>query len=535
MRVYNKGTSHFSFIVDRILYQIPSGQTIQLGNHEEQTVRRILNSHPDVILLDADQMYFHEQDLNGNGILDQIENFSLGFSSTSLDTLIFGEEYPEPTTILDSNASGADLQDAINNASPMDIIRIDNSNVFTPVVFPTNKPLAVYGNPSYQPIVDGGGSSPYCMSLVDGCHTIYVDNFKLVDQSGSNTAGAIDNAGAFCLQSPALVKNIILKGLDVYNCTEAGIQFQRMASVTGTPSSLEDLCRGIYIINCILDTCSTADNTENGGIALYDVRDYMIIGCKSTNNLRGINAPNSVDGHIQGNRCWNNRDGGIKLDSVPSLSFPQAIATIMDNVSYGNGAEGIRLDDASRAYVINNTVMDNGAEGILIEDLSNESYIMNNISAGNTHGLVIEDNLTKAIAIYNNCYNNSVTDYSLGVNVVDSSSNMNINVDTDFVDKTNFDYTLKANSVMNRAGYKLMPLGSKHTSLTTVFDLKQAMALINTRMLMIYNDFKGLKRLDTEALEILFDPSVSGNWNSTPTQVQEALDELASRVKTLES
>ena len=535
MKVLNRGNSHFSFIVDKVLYQIPSGETITLNSqHTEEDVRGKLKTHPDIVLLEADRLRFHEHDLNENDVLDFVEDISYGFSISQLDSLVFNDEYPDPITVLDDTKMGNDLQQAVNDADPMDIIRVDSSNVFDPVVFPTDKPLMVYGNPLYQPIVDGGGLSPFCMSLLDGSHNLYIDNFKLVDQSGSNTAGATDNAGAFCLQSPALVKNIILKNIETFNCTEAGIQFQRMASVVGTPTSLEDLCRGIYIINCYTYTSSTADNTENGGITLYDVRDYMIIGCKSTDNLRGIIAPNSIDGIIQGNRTWDNRDSGIKLDSVPGLSFPTSVATVMDNVSYENGTEGIRLDDASRAYVLNNTVIDNGAEGILVEDLSNESYIMNNICAGNTHGISIEDSLTKVLAIYNNCYNNTVANYTLGVDVVNSASNMSLDIDSDFVNRVGFDYTLKANSVMNRAGYKLMPLGSKHTSLTQMINLKQTLALINTRMVMIYNDFKGLKRLDAEAQEILFSPTIGANWNTSPSDTLAALDELAARVKTLE-
>ena len=461
--------------------------------------------------------------------------FGVGGGSLSLsifDPILFGDETFTPTTILDNNSSGNDLQDAINNASANDVIRIDSDNVFNPVVIPAFKPLTIYSGNQYNPVIDANNSKEYCILFNDQSQNVYIQGLELKNQSGSNTPGATDNAGAICVASPARVRNIILKDLYIHHCTEAGIQFQRMASVTNSPLSHEDMIRGIYIINCKTENCSINDTTENGGITLYDCRDFMIVGCESFNNLRGINAVNSINGFIVGNRTHNNTDAGIKLDSVPPNSFPLTVATIIDNVSYSNGNEGIRLDDSSSAYVINNTVVNNTREGIYIEDLSRESYIINNISINNQYGLRIDDNLTRVIALYNNCYNNSVSNYNIGANVLYSYSNMSLDIQSHFNDYSNNDFRLKINSPFNRCGYKLMPLGSLYQQ-SDPLTIAQAMSMAASRCAFFYNDLKGLTNLNENAVDIGFEPTTSTDWNSVPDNVKDALDELASRVKAL--
>jgi len=389
---------------------------------------------------------------------------SLSSEIASFMAPLFDDELPSPDILLTDSRPNA-LADAINSASDHDVIIIDTDAVYNPVTI--TKPIIIAANSNRNVKINATGSV-YGVLFVDGVSEIILHNLEIYGQQGSNTPGAFDNAGGICLQSPALVKNIVINKCYVHDCDEAGIQFQRTASVTTQPSNVEDLCRGIWITSCILENCSRVDNTENGGITIYDARDVFILGNQCFSNLRGVLVSNTIDAVVQGNWTKNNRYCGLKFDTVSSGQFPRSTGIIANNLSESDcvndyGA-GIRLDDMSGCAVVNNVVYNSGRDGILVEDDSDSSIVMNNIVFGcSRYGIRVESSVDRTLVFNNNSHSND-TDYLIEGSTPISISN--ISVPPYFRDPSNGDFTLQDKSPCLFAGYNMMKMGLLLNSFT---------------------------------------------------------------------
>jgi len=136
--------------------------------------------------------------------------------------VIYQDKIPSPTTVLTGSGGSGELQSAINSASSGDVLVVRSNIEYSPVVIPANKNLSIFVDEGYSAAINANNTT-YCVAFQDQAQNVIISGFALKNQQGSNTPGAVDNAGAVCLNSPALVKNIVLKDLTVSNCSEAGI------------------------------------------------------------------------------------------------------------------------------------------------------------------------------------------------------------------------------------------------------------------------------------------------------------------------
>jgi len=385
---------------------------------------------------------------------------SFGFFNNIFASVLFKNEIPTPTTTLTDSSAGA-LQTAITAASAGDIILIDVDATYTPIQIPASKPLAIFVNTGRSVDIDATGVA-YGILFKAGAENIIIQGIEVHNQQGSNTPGCTDNAGGIC-QEAGIVKNVLLKDIDVYDCDEAGIQFQRMTAVTLSPTGPEDLSRNLYVVNCYCYNCSRVDSTENGAIAFYDCRDVFVMGNRCTTSLRGVMCSNVVNGYVQGNKCYSNKYEGIKFDTVASTQYPSSTGTVCDNIVYGNGTvtpvAGIRADDMSGIVVMNNTVYNDAGDGIMIEDDSDSTLVINNIvhSCAGT-GILTENSVDRILVLNNISYNNTTADYSLGTGTPASISNLT--VDPQLVNPGSGDFRPSDTSPAYFSGYENQVIGT---------------------------------------------------------------------------
>jgi hypothetical protein len=206
---------------------------------------------------------------------------------------------------------------------------------------------------------DGGGKECYCI-FIDDSHRYRIEGVWILasDDCGINVrgpvAGVVGGIITFCF---------------VTGCDTVGIDIEGL----GTDA--------VEVSNNIVWDCLDGIRYEGKGDAMVDV--YANICYNNTGN--GINLTTetvSHDAQIVKNICWANNRGivvegdfenyEIKLNYavnntsdgiVAGINYP-GCGDISDNYSIGNGASGIRLEEAVNLKITTNYCIDNTADGI---------------------------------------------------------------------------------------------------------------------------------------------------------------------------
>lgn len=272
----------------------------------------------------------------------------------------------KPVHNIDQNTSYWFIQDAIDNATDGDTIRVYAGTYYENIV--VNKTLTLIGNGSANTTIDGGGSGDVVKITTDWCN---VSGFR-VTGSGSNAAG-------IRVQSRS---NTIMNN----NC-----------------SNKYD---GIFLSSSSNNTITnnTCNSNYRYGICLSSSSSNEIINNNCSNNRYGIRFSDSPSSSniISNNHCLNNFYG-IYFSYISSNSSSNTIRS--NNCS--NNEYGIFLGGASSSNTItNNTCNSNDMCGIYLYDTSFNMFANNTIS-GNHIGISLTSSSKNNIAHYNLIYKNS--------------------------------------------------------------------------------------------------------------------------------
>jgi len=220
------------------------------------------------------------------------------------------------------NASGAPIQDAVNNASSGDTICVKAGNYAENVDIETaHLTLA------------GEGADVVNVTAADSGDYVFEVTANYVNISGFNVTGAtkISNAG-ICLNEA--------------------------------------------------DHCNISDNTASGnydGIDLYDSNNNTLTGnTANLNHCDGIYLEFSSDNILLNNAASNNDYPGIYLWGSNNNTLENNTANYNNNTASNNDGDGIYMESSSDNTLTGNTASNNDGYGIYLYDYSSDNLIYNN-------------------------------------------------------------------------------------------------------------------------------------------------------------
>ncbi len=290
------------------------------------------------------------------------------------------------TVFADGGADYENIQDAIDNATIGDTIRVYEGTYYENVV--VNKRLKLVGNGSEESIIHGGGTGDVVYITADRVNmsrfgvtgsgdqqfdsTIKVDEADNV-QISMNKCWNNEN-GIFIESSD----NCLIRDNTCSNSTGDGIYLSWSEGCTVENNTLYktgvDIVDGRYLENWVTNDFGT-NNTVNGK-PLYFYQN-VTTGFTVPAGAGQVILINCTDMAVENQNC---SDGSLGI----LVAFSSDIV-IENNTCENNSADGIRTFD-SRCVVVNNTCSLNGVNGIKISR-SNDCSIYDNTVKGNTYGI----------------------------------------------------------------------------------------------------------------------------------------------------
>jgi len=269
-----------------------------------------------------------------------------------------------PKTLTVDDSGGAEyirIQDAIDGASPGDIIEVYSGTYYENVNVTKELTLLGVDTGMSQPVVDADESGNGITLLVDG---IALENFEVIN---SGWRGA---------------------GITVISSNN-----------TISDNNVNANSNGIYLLNSRCNTISgNSANNNVVGILLLDSINNTITANNASNNDGGIRFKNSVNNIIAGNIAYNNFFIGMFI-----TDFSNSNTIVSNNVS-NNNFFGIVIADSCGNTVVTNYVSNNYNTGIFLSDSNNNTIAGNNIIF-NKYGIDLSSSSSNFI--YDNYLNNT--------------------------------------------------------------------------------------------------------------------------------
>ena len=277
------------------------------------------------------------------------------------------------------------IQDAINNATDWDTIRVFNGTYYENVVI--YKTVGLIGNGSETTTIDGGGDGDVVTITADW-----------VNMSGFSVTGS-EHPGAGIKVEADNIR--ILHN----NCSnnDRGIYLHR------------------YSNTCIImyNNCS---NNKNGFFLFYSSNCTLENNTCSLNNGDGISLDSSSDCTITNNTCSANTRNGISL-------FYSSNCTLESNSYSSNNRFGIVLTSSSDCTLRKNTISENSVGIYLRASNRNNTVHNNNIYNNTDFGINATNNGGYKIVATKNWWGDSSGPYHSENNSMGRGDNI-----TDYVD-----------------------------------------------------------------------------------------------------
>lgn len=252
----------------------------------------------------------------------------------------------------------------------------------------------------------------YSLAFVNADLASNIEFCQIENGHGYLTSGDNYGGGIYCESSPLKISNSIIKNCSAWEgsgiyCKNSSLILKnsKIENNRGSGTGISCINSSPLIENCLIVGNYSIENSS-GGILLVD--SYAI---------------------IRNNIIFNN-----KLDGIRILS---SSAKIINNVISGNDSRGIYCWEKSFATIENNTITNNGYYGLYFQK-TDTSIVKNCIIWEKGWNEIFSEN-SKITVTYSNIQGGYV-------------GNGNININPFFVDLTNTNFLLQANSPCIDAG-----------------------------------------------------------------------------------
>jgi parallel beta-helix repeat protein len=325
-----------------------------------------------------------------------------------------------------TTTNAADLNTAIAALTDGQILEIQTSAAYSPIIIPSGKSFQIKVSEGYAPTVTG----QECIKIENGADDIVisgliVENCTTSYQNGKGSAITFKDNHSKC-------NDIIFHNITIRNAQGSGVllAYYNYGDYATAPT-LSEMSTNLYFVECHFHKATT-DIIEGGSLCLRGINNALILKCDidSANLGRGMNLQNSINLVVAECFVCNCNDGnggeGIKLDALGTPVGYRNSAIIKSNV-VKRCIEGIDLDDATSCNVIqNNIVSECVDEGISLDGGAGPNNgiatITGNVCFKNGKGIHLESgsiaNLKKNV-----CFENT-SNYSIlnGYSVDDSNT-----------------------------------------------------------------------------------------------------------------
>lgn len=208
------------------------------------------------------------------------------------------------TNLTQNSTYGSDIQDAINNANPGDVIELSNGTYVLNYTLVVDRPLTIQGVSEAGVILDASGMTPITSRVIKtDADDVTLRNFTIIpitdpDTNADNSIGFTIKAGGNSI--PTINKNLTLANI----------------TIEGAESTPFD----IHAVDGVSLTDLTANNTSKGnGINITGCTDVEISGFSGSNNAWGAIG-------IYASRFFNRPSQNVNIDG-PSLSIDDVLVS----------------------------------------------------------------------------------------------------------------------------------------------------------------------------------------------------------------
>jgi parallel beta-helix repeat protein len=249
----------------------------------------------------------------------------------------------------DGPADFSSIQEAIDAASPGDIIFVHNGAYYEHVV--VNKSISLVGENKSDTIIDGSGIENVVVITADN---VFISGFtvqnsgKHVNETGSYSPWfGIVAAGSTGLRP--VVNNVRLENLLIFN-NEVGIWLIAIDSIV-TRNTLLNNIHGVVLFGCERVEVERNVVSENGV---------------------GVNVFASCNNTIKGNNISEN-EIGVCLDGYEETGNPELSGQniVVNNVISNNSQQGIYIEYSSQNILYHNNFIENTMQALNVNGLPN--------------------------------------------------------------------------------------------------------------------------------------------------------------------
>ena len=316
------------------------------------------------------------------------------------------------TDVVTSSDAGA-LAAAIAAASDGAVIEVQTNAAYNPIVLPANKTLIIRAGQGYGPRLTGAR----CIQIADGseCHLVSGFSFESYTTPNPNYSGAaIDFETLNSKITDVVFHNMSFGAVTAGSAVMLSYHWSEGGDNYANPPQADELSDTISFVDCHFCEAG-AEAIEGGCLSLRAIDHPLILRCQingEDKDSRGIQLQNCTDFLVRDCtvRGFSGGNGeGIKIDSIGSPVAVRESGLIVGCRS-SECVEGIDIDDNADVIVLDNLCFGNTDEGISIDD-SAKCLCVGNVCFDNGVGIKAESGSVTELQC-NSCFGNG-TDYSI--------------------------------------------------------------------------------------------------------------------------
>jgi len=288
-------------------------------------------------------------------------------------------------TVCPSGCAYAEVQQAIDGASPGEIIQVEPGTYEGNLVI--TKSLTLKGVSRDHVVIKGAERGKPVILIEDdparaegGPITVRIEGLTITEGQAYCRYWPVcaDGILARGTVQATITNNVISNngwgGIAVWGEARVAIEGNRFFSNRRSHIGLWGSAQATIRDNQILDN-------GDDGIVLQELAQATIQGNRISGNICGVKLRNFAQATIDGNVITEGSWGGLELRD-------EAQAIVTDNQISDNEKNGLQLRDSSRASIVRNRISDNGGDGIVLWR-SAQATLANNTISQNRNGVLL--------------------------------------------------------------------------------------------------------------------------------------------------